>query len=122
MGWNGCKGHPVSISWWEHMHVEDARWLDLTIIQVSRPHATNSERDPRISWFVYQGQDPQEGLAQIALLYGLRFCQEHGYRFDKQALLWTEPRLRVVSLLTADGKIEEKSVEKGDHPPWKKCK
>jgi len=94
--WNGTdgKGHPVRICWWEHMHVKEARWLDLTIIQVSRPHATNSERDPRISWFVYLGQDPQEGLAQIALLYGLRFCQEHGYRFDKQALLWTQPRLR----------------------------
>jgi hypothetical protein len=94
--WDGTDGkeHPVRICWWEHMHVKEARWLDLTIIQVSRPHATNSERDPRISWFVYQGEDPQEGLAQIALLYGLRFCQEHGYRFDKQALLWTQPRLR----------------------------
>jgi hypothetical protein len=26
--------------------------------------------------------------------YVLRFGQEHGYRFDKQALLWQEPRLR----------------------------
>ena len=94
--WDGMdgKGHSVRICWWEHMHVKDARWLDLTIIQVSRPHATNSERDPRISWFVYQGHNPQEGLAQIALMYGLRFCQEHSYRFDKQALLWTQPRLR----------------------------
>lgn len=94
--WDGTdgKGHSVRICWWEHMHVKEARWLDLTIIQVCRPHATNSERDPKISWFVYLGQDPQEGLAQIALLYGLRFSQEHGYRFDKQALLWTQPRLR----------------------------
>ena len=76
------------------MHVKDARWLDLTIIQVIRPQAANSERDPRISWFVYIGQDPQEGIAQVALLYCLRFGQEHGYRFDKQALLWAEPRLR----------------------------
>jgi hypothetical protein len=94
--WHGTdeKGHPVRICWWEHMHVKEARWLDLTIIQVSRPYATNSERDPRISWFVYLGQEPQEGLAQIALMYGLRFSQEHGYRFDKQALLWAQPRLR----------------------------
>jgi hypothetical protein len=94
--WDGTdgKGHPVRICWWEHMHVKEARWLDLTIIQLSRPHATNSERDPRVSWFIYQGLDPQEGLAQIALMYGLRFSQEHGYRFDKQALLWTQPRLR----------------------------
>ena len=59
-----------------------------------RPSASNKERDPRISWFVYLGQDPQEGLAQVALLYGLRFSQEHGYRFDKQALLWTNLRVR----------------------------
>ncbi len=66
----------------------------MTIIQVIRPHASNKERDPRISWFVYIGQDPQDGIAQIALLYCLRFSQEHGYRFDKQALLWTDPRLQ----------------------------
>ncbi len=76
------------------MHVKQARWLNLTIIQVIRPQAANSERDPRVSWFVYQGEEPAEGLAQVALLYCLRFCQEHSYRFDKQALLWTMPRLR----------------------------
>jgi hypothetical protein len=94
--WQGtdAKGHPVEIRWWKKMHVKKARWLELTIIQVKRPHATNSERDPKISWFVYLGQDPEEGLAQVALLYCLRFGQEHGYRFDKQALLWTDPRLR----------------------------
>jgi hypothetical protein len=88
------KGHPVQIRWWEKMHVKDARWLELSVIQVIRPQAAGSERDPRISWFYYLGQDPQEGLEHIALLYGLRFGQEHGYRFDKQALLWTAPRLR----------------------------
>lgn len=94
--WDGTdkKGHPVRICWWKNMHVKDARWLDLTIIQIIRPQALNTERDPRVSWFVYQGEEPAEGLAQVALLYGLRFSQEHGYRFDKQALLWTAPRLR----------------------------
>jgi DDE superfamily endonuclease len=88
------KDHPVSIRCWEHMHVKNARWLDLTIIQIIRPHASNKERDPKISWFVYIGQDPHDAIAQIALLYCLRFSQEHGYRFDKQALLWTDPRLQ----------------------------
>jgi hypothetical protein len=31
---------------------------------------------------------------EIALGYVRRFSQEHGYRFDKQALLWKKPRLR----------------------------
>lgn len=94
--WEGtdAKGHAVQMNWWNKMHVKSARWLDLTIIQVVRPQAAGSERDPRISWFAYIGQDIQKGLAQIALLYGLRFGQEHGYRFKKQSLLWTEPRLR----------------------------
>ncbi len=88
------KGNAVSIRCWKHMHVKEARWLDLTIIQVIRPHAKALERDPRTSWFVYIGQDPHDGIAQIALLYCLRFGQEHGYRFDKQALLWTEPHVQ----------------------------
>jgi hypothetical protein len=88
------KGHPVNIRCWKKMHVKNARWLDLTIIQVIRPHASNKERDPKISWFVSIGQDPHDGIAQIALLYCLRFSQEHGYRFDKQALLWTDPRFQ----------------------------
>jgi DDE superfamily endonuclease len=91
---NDSKGHPVQIKFWNKMHAKKARWLELTIIQVIRPQAADSERDPRKSWFAYIGQDPKEGIAQVALLYGLRFGQEHGYRFDKQALLWTEPRLR----------------------------
>lgn len=94
--WSGydAKDHQVQIYWWENMHVRNARWLNLTIIKVVRPRATDSKRDSRVSWFVYIGQELKEGITQIALLYDLRFGQEHGYRFDKQALLWTVPRLR----------------------------
>ncbi|GCE26746.1 hypothetical protein KDA_60550 [Dictyobacter alpinus] len=87
------KGRPVEISWWKHLHVKEARWLELSVMRVLRPHATNQERDPRISWFVWIG-DPNADLADIALGYARRFGQEHGYRFDKQALLWEKPRLR----------------------------
>ena len=87
------KGRPVQISWWNRMHVKEARWLEVTVIRVVRPHATNKERDPRISWFVWIG-DPHADIAEIALGYARRFGQEHGYRFDKQALLWEKPRLR----------------------------
>jgi hypothetical protein len=94
--WEGTdrEAHPVQIHWWENMHVKEARWLNLTIIQVIRPQAPDSEREPKISWFVYQGEKPQGGAGQVALFYTLRFGQEHGYRFDKQALLWTQARLR----------------------------
>jgi len=86
------KGRVVSIHCWKHMHVKDARWLDLTIIQVIRPHASDKERDPRISWFVYIGQDPPEGFAQIACCIIYVLVRNMGTDFDKQALLWTKPR------------------------------
>lgn len=93
--WAGTdqKGRPVEVTWWRQLHVKQARWLDLTVMRVVRPHATDTERDPRVSWFVWIG-DQDVDLAQIASSYVLRFGQEHGYRFDKQALLWAEPRLR----------------------------
>jgi hypothetical protein len=93
--WSGTdnKGRPVEITWWKHLHVKQARYLDLTVIRVVRPHATNKERDPRVSWFAWMG-DMEADIAQIGLGYARRFGQEHGYRFDKQALLWEQPRLR----------------------------
>ena len=96
--WSGTddKGRPVEVTWWKRMHVKPARWLEVTVLRVVRPHATNKERDPQTSWFMWMG-DPDADLAQIALGYVLRFGQEHGYRFDKQALLWEKPRLRTPS-------------------------
>jgi hypothetical protein len=67
--------------------------LEVTVIQVVRPHATNRERDPRVSWLVWIG-DQQADLIPVALGYALRFSQEHGSRFEKQSLLWDEPRVR----------------------------
>lgn len=61
-----AKGRPVQISWWKHLHVKEARWLEVTVIRVIRSHATNSERDPKISWFVWLG-DTEADLAQHGL-------------------------------------------------------
>src|SRR5258706_6694709 len=49
-------------------------------------------RDPKISWFIWKGEQAAP-LAEISPTYRLRYSQEHGYRFDKQELLWDEPRL-----------------------------
>lgn len=76
----------MEVIWWKHMHVKPACWLEVTVLRVVRPHATNKERDPRMSWFVWRREQAVD-LAQIALGYVLRFGQEYGYRFDKQALL-----------------------------------
>ena len=93
--WQGtdAKGRPVEVTYWKRMHLKEARWLEVTVVQIVRPHATNKERDPRVSWFAWIG-DQEADVVQMALGYVLRFGQEHGYRFDKQALLWEKPRLR----------------------------
>src|SRR5258708_5249433 len=85
--WEGTddQERPVRLSWWKHLHVKDARYLDLTVIRVERPHASNTERDPRVSWFVWIG-DPEVDLVSLGLGYVLRFSHEHGYRFQKQSL------------------------------------
>ena len=49
-------------------------------------------RDPKISWFIWKG-DCSAPLAEISPTYRLRYSHEHGYRFDKQELLWDVPRL-----------------------------
>jgi hypothetical protein len=75
------------------MQIRDADWLTLCVIQVERPQATDTKRDPRISWFVWIG-DEDADLVLVALGYVHRFSLEHGYRFDKQSLFWQEVRVR----------------------------
>lgn len=89
------KERVVQLTWWKHLHVKAARELDLTVIRVRRPHASNAERDPRVSWFVWIGEPLSDAdLVKMALGYVKRFSEEHGYRFDKQMLLWEKPHLR----------------------------
>ena len=78
---------------WNHLHLRTARWVEVSLIQIIRHGASGKARDPKISWFVWKG-DEAAPLAQISPTYRLRYSQEHGYRLDKQVLLWDEPRLR----------------------------
>ena len=126
--WQGQDplGRPVTITWWKQVHVKQARWLGLTVLRVVRPHASATERDPRVSWFVWIG-DASVDLASIALGYVRRFRQEYGYRFDKQALLWEKARLRTPeqferwSLIVAmahNQLVLARSVVEPDLRPW----
>jgi hypothetical protein len=93
--WSGtdASGKEVTVSVWHNLHFKAARQITVSVIRVERHHATDSKRDPRQSWFVWQGQELPP-LCEIALLYARRYSQEHGYRVDKQNLLWETPRLR----------------------------
>jgi len=87
-----ATGRHVQISRWNHLHFQQARELELSVIRVERETAKGTKRDPRVSWFVML--DEIIPLPQVAHQYRRRFSQEHGYRFLKQNLLWTRVHVR----------------------------
>jgi hypothetical protein len=92
--WEGldAKGARIEVQCWHHLHLRQARSLSLSVIQIIRHGASGKARDPKISWFVWKGERSAP-LDQISPMYRLRYSHEHGYRFDKQELLWDVPRL-----------------------------
>jgi hypothetical protein len=83
----------VEVRCWTQLHLRTARDIEVSVIQVIRHGASGEQRDPKISWFVWKGEEAAP-LAEISPNYRLRYSQEHGYRLDKQVLLWDVPRLR----------------------------
>lgn len=93
--WQGTNrdGHEIEVSVWHHLHFKKARAIEVSVIRIVRPQAQNTERDPRTSWFLFRGEQAP-ALSEVSDLYARRYSQEHGYRVDKQQLLWETPRLR----------------------------
>ncbi|NJM55183.1 MAG: transposase [Verrucomicrobiae bacterium] len=88
-----AAGKRIQVSCWQHLHLKQARHIPITVIRVVREGARSTKRDPRVSWFWWIG-GPMPPLAEIPQLYARRFGQEHGFRLDKQTLLWDAPQLR----------------------------
>lgn len=93
--WRGVDAHgqPVQVTVWGNLHLRNARQVAITVVRIIRTGARGTKRDPRVSWFWWLG-GPVPPLAEIPGLYAQRFGEEHGYRFDKQDLLWAPPHLR----------------------------
>ncbi len=93
--WSGQNqaGQPVEVSVWHYLHYKKSRSIEMSVIRIVRPFAQDTQRDPKISWFVFRGEQ-MPALGEVSDLYARRYSQEHGYRVDKQHLLWETPRLR----------------------------
>jgi DDE superfamily endonuclease len=93
--WEGTDEHGkrVVVSCWTHLHFREAPEVEVCVIRVQRDAARDSKRDPRISWFIWTGEEDVP-LEQVRPWYRKRFSHEHGYRFLKQDLLWTRAHLR----------------------------
>jgi hypothetical protein len=95
--WEGTDAHGkrVEVHCWNQLHLRRARWVEVSLIQIIRHGASERPRDPKISWFVWKGHENEAApLTEISPTYRLRSSHEHGYRLDKQVLLWDKPRLR----------------------------
>jgi hypothetical protein len=93
--WEGTdeQGKRVVVSCWKHLHFREAPQSEVCVIRVQREAARDTKRDPRESWFIWTGKEDVP-LEQVRTWYRKRFSQEHGYRFLKQDLLWTQAHLR----------------------------
>jgi len=93
--WAGtdARGQAVSVACWGGLHLKARRDMPITAVRIVRAGAAGTKRDPHEAWFWWLG-GPLPPLACLPQLYARRFGIEHGYRFDKQALLWPDPRLR----------------------------
>jgi hypothetical protein len=85
-------GRVTRVSRWDDVHFQQDRELVLAVIRVERTAARDTKRDPRVSWFLTL--DEVVPLEQVPQRYGLRFSEEHFFRFLKQELFWTQVRVR----------------------------
>ena len=93
--WDGAdaQGRPVSVSWWGGLHLKACRAVAITAIRIVRHDAQATARDPREAWFWWLG-GPLPAPELLPRYYARRFGMEHGYKFQKQVLLWDAPRVR----------------------------
>lgn len=82
----------VSIRCWHNVHFRQAAKHPMTLIQVQRLDENGQPRQGRPLWLVWVGETmpPLDTLWQG---YLRRFAVEHWYRFLKQRLHWTLPKL-----------------------------
>lgn len=97
--WAGTdgEGRACEVACWHRRHFRKCREAEVSLLRVCRPGAPETEREPQTLWLLWHGagkNDDMPALSEIPSLYWRRFSIEHGYRFDKQNLLWERPRLR----------------------------
>jgi hypothetical protein len=124
-----AKGARIQVRCWHHLHLRAARQIELSLIQIIRSGASGKARDPKVSWFVWKGNRPAP-LADISPSYRLRYSQEHGYRFDKQELLWDGPRLSTpqrterwtqIVACAHNLLVLARPLLQGSYRPWERC-
>jgi hypothetical protein len=93
--WTGTdeRGLQVSVAVWDHLHFRARRETLVTVVRRVTVDPVKPTAAPQTLWCIWVGETLPP-LDQLAVIYLRRFAIEHGFRFDKQDLLWTATRLR----------------------------
>jgi DDE superfamily endonuclease len=87
------QGKPILLDCWDGLYLKGSPDHTVSVLRITRPSASGSERDPKESWFAWVGERPAP-LHEVWQRYTCRFSHEHCYRFLKQDLLWDGPQVR----------------------------
>jgi hypothetical protein len=128
--WSGtdARGHRLEVSCWNNVHSRKARQVTLSVLRIIRPQAPATKREPREAWFWWLGGEPP-ALSELATFYPHRFGQEHGYRFDKQDLLWSAPAVRTpeqmqrwtdLVAVVRNELVLARALVEGERRPWER--
>jgi hypothetical protein len=88
------KLHPKTRRIGERYGCEKAPVVQGTVIVVEVSRLPRETRKPKQLWPWFSGDDERLDLSLLWRAYVRRFDQEHAFRFLKQTLGWTAPRVR----------------------------
>lgn len=89
---NDPKLGRVRISLWKNLHFRKAATRPMLVLRVERLDAQGNLRVSKPLWLAWVGEE-MPTLEEVWRLYLRRFTIDHWYRFLKQRLHWTVPKL-----------------------------
>ncbi|MBN3944981.1 MAG: hypothetical protein HWQ38_00180 [Nostoc sp. NMS7] len=82
----------VRVSLWKNLHFRKAATRSMSMIRVERIDEQGNQRISKPLWLAWVGEE-MPPIEEIWRLYLRRFTIDHWYRFLKQPLHWTVPKL-----------------------------
>ncbi len=91
----------VRVRLWENLHFRKTAARPMSLIRVERLDAQGNLRVSKPLWLAWVGEQ-MPPVSAVWLLYLRRFSVDHWYRFLKQRLHWTLPKLSTPKALTSN--------------------
>ncbi|MBE8989929.1 NF041680 family putative transposase [Nostoc sp. LEGE 12450] len=82
----------VRVSLWKNLHFRKAVTRPMSLLRVERLDVQGNQRVSKPLWLAWAGEE-MPPLEEVWRLYLRRFTIDHWYRFLKQRLHWTVPKL-----------------------------